>query len=125
MDAMQPFVDSTERLGDGPALRCQLERDGYLFVRGLLPRQAVTEVRRRLLDKAAAGGWLSPSAAVEAGIANPAAACKDPEDAYIAVFRGLWADEALHRLRTRPEVLGLFESIWTEPVLAHPPCSRT
>ena len=120
MDAMQPFTDSTGLLGDGRALASRLDRDGYLFIRGLLPREVIMNARRRLLEKAAAGGWLDPESPVEAGIANPAAACKDPEERYMSVFRGLWTDEELHRLRTRPEVLGLFESMWGEPVLTHP-----
>ena len=120
MDAMGDFLDSTELMEDGPALARRLERDGYLFLRGLLPRDAVMEVRRRLLDKAAEGGWLDLAHPVEQGVANPDAACKDPEERYMQVFRGLWEDEELHRLRIHPNVLALFERIFGEPVLAHP-----
>ena len=95
---MQDFLDSTDLIGDGPALAERLRRDGYLFLRGVLPREAVLEVRGRLLEKAAAGGWLDPARPRAEGIANPDAACKDPEERYMAVFRGIWADEALHRL---------------------------
>ncbi|GIT54293.1 MAG: hypothetical protein Ct9H300mP16_14530 [Pseudomonadota bacterium] len=49
---------------------------------------------------------------MEQGIAEPSAACKDPEAAYMQVFRGLWADEELHRLRTHPSVLAFFERIF-------------
>jgi hypothetical protein len=121
--AMKPypdFLDSTELLADGPALRARLDRDGYVFIRGLLPAQTIRSVRQRLLTTAAAGGWLDPNSPVEAGIANLAAACKDPEDRYISVFRGLWADEELHRLRIHPVVTDLFARIFGEPALAHP-----
>ncbi len=114
------FLDSTEIKNDGAAMRARLEHDGYLFIRGLLPRAAILEVRRRLLAKAAEGGWLDRAAPMDAGIAEPNAACKDPEESYMRVFRKLWADEELHRLRTRPEVLGLFERIFAEPALPHP-----
>ena len=120
MDAVGEFLDSTDLIGDGPGLARRLRRDGYLFLRGLLPRDAVLEVRRRQLEKAAAGSWLDPGHPVEEGIANTAASCKDPEDRYMQVFRNLWVDEALHRLRTHPIVLTLFESIFGEPALAHP-----
>ena len=66
------------------------------------------------------GGWLAPSSPVAAGVANPAAACKDPEPRYMSVFRRLWSDEALHRLRIDPRVITLFERIFGEPTLAHP-----
>ena len=120
MDVERSFLDSTDLIGNGPALAGRLRCDGYLFLRGLLPRDAVLEVRRRLLEKAAVGGWLDPDRPIEDGIANPAASCKDPEERYMTVFRGIWADEALHRLKTHPAVLALFDGIFGEPALAHP-----
>ena len=121
MDHRLPdFLDSTHLMEKGPAMAERLARDGYLFLRGLLPRETALEVRRRLLRKAAAGGWLDPVHPLDAGIANPASACKDPEERYMKVFRGLWSDEALHRLRTHPNALTLFERIFGEPALAHP-----
>ena len=77
-------------------------------------------MRARLLNKAAEGGWLAPDSPVAAGIANPAAACKDPEPRYLSVFRRLWSDEALHRLRVDPRALALFDRIFGERALAHP-----
>jgi ectoine hydroxylase-related dioxygenase (phytanoyl-CoA dioxygenase family) len=120
MQTYPDFLDSTGLLGDGRGLRGRLERDGYLFIRQLLPAQIVLCVRKRLLAKAAASGWLDPDSAVEAGSANPAAACKDPEDDYMRVFRGLWMDEELHRLRIHPVVIDLFTRIFGEPAMAHP-----
>ncbi len=117
---METFLDSTELIDDGAALAKRLKRDGYLFVRGLFPRARVLEIHRRLLDKAAQGGWLDQASPVEQGIAEPSAACKDPEAAYMQVFRGLWADEELHRLRTHPSVLAFFERIFGEPAFVHP-----
>ncbi|MCH9672480.1 MAG: hypothetical protein K0U93_13650, partial [Gammaproteobacteria bacterium] len=109
---METFLDSTSLLDDGPALAARLERDGYLFIRGLLPVQAVKEVQARTLQKAYEGGWLDRDQPASAGIANPDAACKDPEPAYMDVFRHIWADEKLHRLRTHPDVLALFRRIF-------------
>jgi hypothetical protein len=120
MQTYPDFLDSTGLLADGPALRTRLAHDGYLFIRGLLPRHTIFSVRERLLAKAAAGGWLDPASPAQAGIANPAAACKDPEDRYMRVFRSLWMDEELHRLRIHPVVTDLFTRIFGEPALAHP-----
>jgi hypothetical protein len=115
-----PFRDSTAYRNDGETLRARLAEDGYLFLRGLLPRETILAVRARLVEKASAGGWLDPDAPVADAIARQAAACKDPEPAYLSVFRGLWSDEALHRLRIDVGVLGLFERIFGERALAHP-----
>src|SRR5580693_7603692 len=120
MSQYEPFRESTEHLNDGETLRARLAEDGYLFLRGLLPRDAILDVRTRLLNKAKQGGWLAADLPVGLGVANPAAACKDPEPHYISVFRVLWSDEALHRLRIDPRVLALFDRIFAEPALAHP-----
>src|SRR6201985_3774742 len=105
MQIYPDFLDSTGLLNDGRALRTRLDRDGYLFIRNLLPSQAILTVRERLLAKAAAGGWLDADSPVHAGIANRASACKDPEDRYMRVFRRIWMDEELHRLRIHPIVI--------------------
>ncbi len=47
----EPFRDSTEHLNDGETLRARLAGDGYLFLRGLLPRKAILDVRARLLQR--------------------------------------------------------------------------
>jgi hypothetical protein len=120
MEPYPDFLDSTEQVADGRALRARLDRDGYLFIHGLLPARAIRSVRERLLATAAAGGWLDRDSPIETGRANSAAACKDPEDRYMRVFRGLWMDEELHRLRIHPVVTDLFSRIFGEPALAHP-----
>lgn len=120
MEHYPDFLDSTDFLADGHALRTRLERDGYLFLRNLLPERKILAVRERLLAKAAAGGWLDPDSPVQAGVANPAAACKDPEERYMRVFPSLWMDEELHRLRIHPVVTDLFTRIFGKPALAHP-----
>jgi ectoine hydroxylase-related dioxygenase (phytanoyl-CoA dioxygenase family) len=120
MQTYPDFLDSTDLLADGPTLQARLARDGYLFIRNLLPAQTILAVRERLLAKAAAGGWLDPDSPVQAGIANQASACKDPEDRYMRVFRTLWMDEELHRLRIHPVVHDLFTRIFGEPALPHP-----
>ncbi|MEA2772445.1 MAG: hypothetical protein QOD93_5407, partial [Acetobacteraceae bacterium] len=95
MQIYPDFLDSTDLLNDSRTLRVRLDRDGYLFIRDLLPARAILAVRERLLAEAASGGWLDPDSLVQAGIANPASACKDPEDRYMRVFRRLWTDEEL------------------------------
>jgi Phytanoyl-CoA dioxygenase (PhyH) len=117
---LREFTDSTDIAMDGPALAARLQRDGYLFIRGLLPRDAVREVRLRFLEIAARGGWIDPAHPLEASIAVPARACKDPEPAYLEVFREMWMLEELHRIKHHPNLVGTFERIFGEAVLVHP-----
>jgi hypothetical protein len=117
---MQPFLDSTSLAADPAALNARLAAEGYLFVRGLLPRSAVLDVRRQCRAAAAAGGWLDLAHPVDDGVANPAAACTDPEPRYVEVFRRLYVLEALHALKHHPAIVGFFERLFGEPVLVHP-----
>ena len=45
---MREFTDSTPMAGDMQALRARLAEDGYLFLRGLMPREAVAAVQREV-----------------------------------------------------------------------------
>ena len=76
MQKMEKFLDSTSICNDGAALKERLDRDGYLFIRKLLPSEEIMRVRTRLLGKAAEGGWLNENTPVESAIANQTAACK-------------------------------------------------
>ncbi len=44
MVALKPFADSSDVLRQPAALRDRMRVDGYLFVQGLLPADAVGEV---------------------------------------------------------------------------------
>jgi hypothetical protein len=117
---MRPFRDSTAILADTGALRARLEEDGYLFLRGLLPRAAVMTLRGQTLRAAADGGWLDPAHPVEAAIADPRAACVDPEPSYLAVLAAIYRLEALHALQHHPAIIDLFERLFGEAVLPRP-----
>ena len=117
---MQSFLDSTDLVADPAALNERLATEGYLFVRGLLPRAAVLDVRRECRAVAATGGWLDSTHPVDDGVANPDAACTDPEPRYVEVFRRLYVLEALHALKHHPAIVGFFERLFGEPVLVHP-----
>jgi hypothetical protein len=117
---LREFTDSTSILADGPALAARMRRDGYLFVRGLLPKDEVAAVRRQFLEQAARGGWLRADAPLEAGLADPAHACKDPEPRYLETFIPMWQLESLHRLKHHPNIVGLFERMFAAPCLVHP-----
>ncbi len=117
---MDPFLDSADVAHDGAALAARLQEDGYLCIKGLLPREDVLRVRHRFLEAAAAAGWLAAGTAVDEAIADPAQACVDPEAPFVAVLQRFYRDEAGHALKLHPNVLGLFERLFGEPVLAHP-----
>lgn len=117
---MRAFTDSSDLVMDGDALAARARRDGYLFVKGLLPRNAVTDLRQQFLEVTAEAGWLLPDHALMDAIADPGKACADPEAAYVAVLKRLYRLESLHALKHHPAITGLFERLFGEPVLVHP-----
>lgn len=55
-DALGDLLDSSPQLGDTAALRANLERDGYLFLRDFLVRDDVLLARRVILETLARNG---------------------------------------------------------------------
>ena len=117
---MEDFLDSDGIVDDGDALASRLRQDGYLCIKNLLPREDVLRVRGKFLAAAAAAGWLEADTDVGEAIADPAKACVDPEAPFVGVLRQFCRNEAGHALKLHPNIIGLFERIFGEPVLAHP-----
>ena len=55
---MKPFLDSTDAIDDGPELYKRVQRDGYLFIRNLLPRQSLEDLKVKWLQIACNAGWV-------------------------------------------------------------------
>jgi hypothetical protein len=67
---MEEFLDSAGIVADGGALAERLRQDGYLCIKGLLPREDVLRVRQMFLEAVAAAGWLRAGAKVDEAIAD-------------------------------------------------------
>ncbi|MCS6862270.1 MAG: hypothetical protein NZT92_18350, partial [Abditibacteriales bacterium] len=69
---MKPFFISNDALEDASALQQRMERDGYLFFRGLVNTEAILQVRRDILTLCQQAGWLADGTTLMDGIANTA-----------------------------------------------------
>lgn len=121
------FLDSSQLLDDPDALRVRAERDGYLYVKGLIPAEALLAVRRDLLGVIRDFGWLAPRIDPLDGLLDVSALNAVPESemrtdigvssaAYDAVQRL----ESVHRLPHHPALLALYRSLFGRVVLVHP-----
>ncbi len=117
---MQPFFDATPLLGDAEALRARMQRDGYLFIRNLLPAEAIINVQRQVGALAREAGWLLPDAPVGEARANPAGFCVDPEPRYLETLRRINRLEDYHALKHHPALIGFLERLLGGEILAHP-----
>jgi hypothetical protein len=117
---MQGFTDSSALAADGAALAARMDRDGYLFLPGLLPAPDVAAVQRQIGGIVREDGWLRRDRPVEDAIADPAGFCVDPEPAYLHTLRRINHLEDYHGLKHHPALIGLFERLLGGPVLPHP-----
>lgn len=117
---MQPFLDSTDILNDGPELRRRMQRDGYLFLRGLLPTAVVEGLRLQVLAIAQEAGWLKAGTPLVDAIADLNGFCVEPEPAYMQKYHAMYKLPEFHAIQHHPNLLGLFARMLDETVLPHP-----
>lgn len=117
---MRDFVDSTDIVADGGALQERMARDGYLFIRGLVPGQAVAEAGRTFTEIVAEAGWLLPETPIEGRIADPEKACFDPQPHFLEVFARFYRLELTHALKHHPAIIGFLERLLGAEILVHP-----
>ena len=101
-------------------LAARLERDGYLFLPGLLPASDVASVQRQVGEVIRDAGWLRRDAPIAAALADPAGFCVDPEPVYVDILRKINALQDYHALKHHPRLLDLFTALLGGPILPHP-----
>jgi len=117
---MRPFLNSTDAIGNGSELQKRLQRDGYLFIQNLLPRQSLEELKVKWLQILSSAGWLRQDRPLEEGIADINAFCLEPQDQYMDVLHRVYELKEFHALQHHLKLVGLFESMWKQPIIPHP-----
>jgi len=112
---MQPFLDSTAILDDGAELASRMQRDGYLFLRGLLPKDVLEDLRMTWLGTIAEAGWVDTDHPLEDGVADMNGFCVEPQPHYMDVYFRVYRQQQFHALQHHPNLIGLFERMWGTP----------
>ncbi len=116
---MPKFLDTAPVLSDTAEVKRRLDRDGHLFIRGLLPPDVLEPVRRRWLGFARDAGWVDGSAPLEASVADLNGFCLEPQDRYMAVMHRVYALPEYHAIAYHPNLVDLFERVLGEDILPH------
>jgi hypothetical protein len=100
-------------------LRERLQRDGFLLLRGMLPRAAVDAGCRRIAVELEGAGWLAPGSEAEALTVDPAnlvwdSAHPPPEVGHFETQDFLQLPE-LARVLEAPEIGDFFSQLFREP----------
>jgi Phytanoyl-CoA dioxygenase (PhyH) len=120
------FVDSSALLNQPEELRARAQKDGYLFFKGLLPKEDVYAVRRDLLAVTDNYGWRKPGQSPDGGEMDldalnqvPDVEMRDDIGVSIAAYKDAQKVESMHRLPHHPRLLGLFKLLFQDDVLVH------
>lgn len=116
---MHELTESTPLLPDGAGLRTRLASDGYLFFRGLLPTEAVQQVREQVYGALDTAGWLAQDATVEQPRPT-AVAVREGGPGYVDAYIGIQRLQAFHELAHHAAVTTLMQRILDDPLLVHP-----
>ncbi|QYM78459.1 phytanoyl-CoA dioxygenase family protein [Horticoccus luteus] len=119
------FVDSTPLLADPGGLRERVGRDGYLFFKGLLPRDYVMSLRADILAVADRHRWRMPGQDRWGGLINRDVTDTLP-DAEVSAwgtgeqcYRDVQHLESFHRFPHHRALLALYRTLFQEDVLVH------
>lgn len=116
---MRPLRDSSPILEDTEALRARAEKEGYLYLRGLLPRDEVDAVRRDFVAILSRHGWLDPDTNPD-DLISTQPACIEGMPEFWPVFDDFQRLESFHALAHQRPLLEVLERLFGEPVLVHP-----
>ena len=116
---MQPFIDSRDILDNGADLQKRMERDGYLFIRNLFPRETLEYLRLKQLKIGLEEGWVRADAPLENGVADLNGFGVEPEPEYMRVMGRMTCFQQFYALAQHPNLIGMFERMLGESVLPH------
>jgi ectoine hydroxylase-related dioxygenase (phytanoyl-CoA dioxygenase family) len=101
-------------------LQDEMRSKGYVLIRGLLPPEALGTVLADTTRVLAAAGWLLPGHDPKERIANPGAACGDPDPEFKRVYQEVFNLESLHALPHHPVLREVMKMLVGDQPLVHP-----
>ena len=101
-------------------LQDEISSRGYALIRGLLPQEAVKSVLTDVTQVLSDAGWLLPQYHPIERMADPAAACGDPDPIFKRVYQQVFNLESFHALPHQSALLGAMKMLAGDQVLVHP-----
>ena len=116
----EPLLDSKMFLADAVALRERASKAGYLFFRELVEPAAILQLRKRVLEICRKLGWLTEGLPLMEGVARAGIRVGAHDDPIWPAFQcEVLVLAEFVQLGLRPEILGVLEALFLEPVLPH------
>ena len=117
-----PWSDCSALLDDPEGLRSAAAERGYLFFPGLLPADAVLEVRHDVLQVLHDHGALADGTETDAGIARPGVVLEGsrPTEQYRSYYNKVLSVHSFNALPHHPRIMAVVQQLLGASVLVHP-----
>jgi ectoine hydroxylase-related dioxygenase (phytanoyl-CoA dioxygenase family) len=117
---MKPFHEIQARDLTSRILREEIDTRGYALIRGLLPHDDVNRPLKEITQVLSAAGWLLSGHDPLQRIADPGAACGDPDPAFKTTYQNVFNLESFHALPHHPALRQVMNMLAGERLLVHP-----
>jgi ectoine hydroxylase-related dioxygenase (phytanoyl-CoA dioxygenase family) len=117
---MKPFHEIPTSNFDSQLLQRELGSNGYVLIRGLIPRAHIRNVLADITSVLSDAKWLSPSHDPLERIANSSAACGDPDPSFKRTYQEVFNLESFHALPHHPALKHVMKLVVGEHLLIHP-----
>jgi len=105
---------------DSVSLKGEMEIHGYVYIRDLIPKEALEQLLGDMVGIASDEGWTVDGTAPLDRIADPAKACFDPEPKYKQAANRAFRLERLHALTHHPALTGAMKRLVGPRLFVHP-----
>lgn len=120
-EGFSPFCVSDDIRYSAADLKDRLAEDSYLFFRGLVPAEAVLQVRRDTLELCRDAGWLDPDRDVMEGTVAPGLTpTTEGRPEYMAVYKEMLRLPSFRELPYHPALMAVAGRLLGGEVFVHP-----
>ena len=119
MDFGTGFVESNDIFNDAKELRQRADRDGYLFFKGIVNKEAALSARRDIATVLQEEGWIDEGTDPLQAITHHEAVVSGMDE-FKAVYDRVQRIESFHTLAFDPSILKVIESLLGQEVLLQP-----
>jgi hypothetical protein len=110
---------SNDALKHPEELRRRLSTSGYLFLKDVLNKTALLQLRREILELCLSHGWLKPGSELMDGVFRGGEFPRHNFE-YMELYRKLQKLDSFNDFSRSVEIMKLFETILDSEILAHP-----
>src|SRR5271170_3990183 len=117
---MKPFREIHARDLASRSLKDDMDSEGYLLIRELLPANDLSRILRAITQIVLEAGWLLPDHSPLERMVNAGAACGDPDPSFMDVYEQIFSLEAFHALAHHPALQQVMTLLTGPHLLIHP-----